>query len=98
RHERDGLVAVLDPARREDWLVVLDQRDDVVGRKILVGDDGDAGPVERRITANAEQPPARDLAANGRAVEGARDDEVVDVGGEPSDLRGTVDARDTLTD
>ena len=98
RHERDGLVAVLDPARREDRLVVFDQRHDVVGRKIFVGDHGDAGPVERRVAANPEESAPRDLTADGRAVKRAGDDEVVDVGGEPANLRRTVDARDALTD
>src|SRR5664279_3719576 len=92
RHERDRLVSVAHFVGSEDGLVLLDERDDV-HRHVLGGHDRHARPVERGIPSDASQTPPRHRTAEGRAEEGARSREIVDVAGRPGDLRRSIRAR-----
>ena len=57
------------------------------------GDDGELVPGDGRIEVDAEDAPARDLAAHRRAVEHAGQREVVDVARLPGDLVAPFTAR-----
>ena len=88
RDERAGLGLVPDLAadRDEDRLVVVDQADDVLAGDVLGGDDHDALPVERVVELDAEQARVRLGRADGGAVPGAGEDEVVGVQRRPGEL------------
>ncbi len=95
--EGDRLVAVANLSLREDRLVGLDERDRVV-KDVRVGEDDHAAPIERRVLPDPTQATARHGAPDGRSVESARDDHVIDVDGGATDLGGAVDPGDALTD
>ena len=79
QRQRFGLMPD-DPADGdEDGLVVADEADHVVAGDVLGGHDDDARPVEVGVEVEAVEPGVRIGGADGGAIPGAREDEVVGV-------------------
>ncbi len=86
QRQRLGLVPDGPSDRDEDGLVVADEADDVVAGDVLGGHDDDARPVEVGIEVEAVEPRMRVGGADGGAIPGAREDEVVGISGQTGQL------------
>ena len=93
--QRDRLRVVPDLAsdRDEDRLVVLDRRDDVVARDVGGGRDDDLRPVDVGVELDRDQLRVGLGGADGDAVPGAGEDQVVGVLGGAGELRRTSRSR-----
>ena len=91
--ERLGVVEDLATDRHEDRLVVLDRADDVLAGDVVGGDDDDLRPIEGRIELEGLVGRVRVARADGRAVPGAGDDDVVRVQRSARELRGALAAQ-----
>ena len=77
QRDRLGLVAYL--VVDQDWLVVLDQADDVVAGQVCGGHHDDLRPVEGRVEVYTEQLTVSHGRSDRLPVPGAREDEIVGV-------------------
>ena len=89
---RFRVMADLAAERDERRLVVLDRGNEVLARDVRRGDDDDLRPVERGVEIDRVQPGARLGRADGRAVPGAREHQVVGVFRLAGQLPGTLAA------
>ena len=92
RH-RLGLVADLAAHRHQHRLVVVDQADHVLARDVVGGHDHDSAPVEGVIQVDPQQPGMRLGGADGGAVPGTGEDEVVRVHGQAGQLLRALAAK-----
>ena len=98
REEQDRLLRVPHLFHRQQRLIVLDQRDEVLAGDVLVIREDDARPVERRIELDPADAPARDRGAHGAPDECSRHMEVVQVERAAQDLVVGFELRDAAAD
>jgi hypothetical protein len=88
REQEDRLFRVADEIDREQRLIVLDQRHEVLAGNVLVIRDDYAAPVERRIERDLANAAVRDHGAHRPPVEQPGHAQVVEIAGASRDFFG----------
>ena len=94
RQQQDRLFGVLEKLLDQVGLIIDNQSDDVLAGDVLRGDDGELVPRDFRREGDVADAAARAGSANGRSVEHAGQDSVVDVDRFPGDFVPALFARD----